>query len=211
MSQQSPWKNIPSSQDDSRTLVNQTGAILVGVFAGIIAVAALGWGVDQFFVLIGRMITITIAAYVAGIAVHFWMSKVYAGGMSSEEIVGVVMWPVGFLRSARRKAKLADAAQSAKQAQYGSEPSVISEEAAKIAGVAVGVLAAILMVAGVFLALASIVTLIGLVLVAYYIGAVVQFWVARSWKDGLTVNELKVALAWPIAAMAYEHNQAQQG
>ena len=32
----------------------------------------------------------------------------------------------------------------------------------------------------------------------YFIGMVVQYWTAKSYKDGLTVNELLKALAWPI-------------
>lgn len=197
----------PGPQDDSKILMNETGAITVGIFASIIAVAALGWGVDQFFILIGRMIVVAIAAYTSGLAIHFWISKVYVDGMSNKEILAVGAWPVDLLRVARNKAKFTSAAQSVRQAPHSSGPTVIDEKTAKVAGIAVGALAVILTITGVFLALSSIVILIGLIVVAYYVGAIVQFWVARSWKDGLTVNELKATLTWPIVAMIYAHGQ----
>lgn len=208
--QQSPWKNVPSSQDSSKTLVEETGAILAGVIASIVAIGFVGWGVDQFFVLLGRLIVISIALYMTGIVVHFWMSKIYRGGLSGREIFGAIGWPLGFLRAARSRAKIASVAQTVSQAKYSDSASVIDEDVAKLVGIMASIIAAILLVVGVTLALSSIGILIGLIVVGYAFGAVLQFWVAQSWKDGLTVNELKICLTWPFVALAYEREQAEQ-
>jgi hypothetical protein len=194
------WANIPSSQDDSRTLLGQTAAVLVGIAATVLGLWLAYVGLGQLKNTIGHLIWLLISLYVIGVVAQFWVAQSYKNGMSGKEITYALLWPIDVVRSIRRGVKAA-ASNVPGRAGYASDdngPKVITEGVAFAIGIAATVLAAILFFVGIASALAVIWSAIWLLIIAWIVGGIVQFWVAASWRDGLTVKELTMAAIWPL-------------
>lgn len=199
MSGSGAFAHIPSSEDDSRTLLNQPVAVIVGVVATLIGLWLTSVGFDKLKDTVGHLIWLIIAVYVVALAVQFWVAQSYKNGMTKKEIVFALLWPIDVVRSIRRGLRAAMSQVPGTNYQSDDEgKKVIDEQTSFIIGLAVSAVAAILLVVGIFQALAVIWSAFWLLVICWIIGAIVQFWVAQSWRDGLTVKELTMAAIWPL-------------
>jgi hypothetical protein len=189
---------IAASQDNSKVLVsNEYVALGIGVPASIIGFWAAWHALGQVFAVFGHLVVFLIAAYVALLAVQFWTAKPYLGGMTKKEIKLTLLWPYGAVRYLRQGVRAARD-QMPTSASYGTstDPVVVSENSAWIYGMGVTILAAILLFAGIGAAISVLGHLLWLIVLLYIVGAVIQFWVAESWRNGLTFNEVMLSLLW---------------
>ena len=69
-------------------------------------------------------------------------------------------------------------------------------------GIVLSLVALAMLGVGVNAALSVIWHLVWLGLFLYPVGVVVTFWIAQSWKDGYTVNELKSNSLWFLSVPA---------
>ena len=194
--------NIAASQDDSKVLVsNEYVALGIGIVASLLGLWAAWHAVGEVFAVIGHLIVFIIATYFALLAVQFWIVKPYKGGMTNKEVVLTALWPYGAVRYLRQGVRAARD-QMPTTASYGNspDPTVVPQDMALIGGIAVTVVAALLLFTGIAAGLSVIGHLLWLVVLLYIVGAVIQFWAADSWRGGLTVNKLMLVVLWFVEA-----------
>jgi hypothetical protein len=84
------------------------------------------------------------------------------------------------------------------QGRNNPADAVVPQDVALWGGVAATVLVGLpLAIFGIFQVLDLIGELVWFALGAYSVGAIVQYWTAQSWRDGLTGGELFKAAVWP--------------
>lgn len=195
--------NIPSHEDNSKTLIDEKTALYGGIAVSVIVGLPLAiYSISQLIATAGRLVLFFVAAYVAALVIQFWVSKSYKNGLTIKEIVYAVAWPLDVIRSIRlgmqaMRSNIPGQAPNPHIADDKGEK-VLSEKVALIAGIALTIAVFPLMLAGVTTALTVIGSLIWLGVLVYLLGALVQFWVAQSYKDGLTVNEVLLSVLWPV-------------
>lgn len=196
----SAWANLPSSDDDSTTLMGEKLAVVTGVVATLVGLGLGYIGLGKIQDTIGHLIWLLIALYVVGVVAQFWVAQSYKNGMTWKEITFALIWPLDVVRSLRRGVRAA-AGQVPGRTGYMSDdngPKVISQGVAFAFGILATVAGVILLFVGLHAAWGVFWSVFWLLLIAWIIGGIVQFWVAQSWRDGLTVKELIRAAVWPF-------------
>lgn len=205
MAQKSPFAHIPSSQDGSKTVLQQTPAVIVGALLTLLVGVPLAfYGLGQVLDVIGHLIWFIIAAYVVALTIQFWVAQSWKNGMTSKEITYTVLWPLDVIRSIRQGLRAAAGQIPGRNPRDTDDigKKVLSQQAALIVGIVATVIAIPLLFVGISTALTVIGSLIWLCIIAYLVGMFVQFWVAQSWRDGLTVKELTMAAIWPVGMLS---------
>jgi hypothetical protein len=193
------WANIPSSEDNSRTLLPQTPAVLVGIAASGVGVWLTSVGLGQLKNTIGHLFWLLIALYVVALVVQYWVAQSYKNGLTGKEITFALLWPLDVVRSIRRGVKAATGQVPGRSGRVDDDgPKVVDEKVALFIGIAATALAAVLLVVGIISAVGVIWSAFWLLVICWILGGIVQFWVAQSWRDGLTVKELTMAAIWPL-------------
>ena len=185
MSQQ-PSHDIPSSQQGTeRTLVGEQGATIIGVIASLVGLGLTIWALVEFFSHIGDLILLLFTAYVIALTCQFMVSRAWIGGLSTYDIRQLLAGPVSFFRVIRKR--------TAASASHTGQP-VVREVDAKLIGGSLAIFSALLVGASLF----SVHTILGitflLAFAAWIDGAVAQFRRAESWRDGITVSEIRAAV-----------------
>ncbi len=176
-------------------IVAMVAGVVLTILAGTAALASLG----DLIRVAGQLAWVLVAAYVVAIAVQFWVSESWRNGMTVKEIILAIAWPIDVIRSLRLGLRAARGKMAMSQkVNDDTGEKVLGETAAKMFGMAVLVLATGLGFIGIVTAFSVLGSLIYLAIVVWAVGAIVQFWVAESWRDGLTTGEILLALAWPI-------------
>ncbi len=201
----SPFSNVPPSQDTSKKLLEQTPAVIVGALLTLVVGVPLAfYGIGQVLGVIGHLIWFLIAAYIVALVVQFWVAQSWKNGLTKKEITYAVLWPVDVIRSMRQGIRAAAGQVPGRNPHETDDngPKVLAQDAALIVGIALTVIAVPLLFVGISTALSVIGSLIWLCIIAYLVGMFVQFWVAQSWRDGLTVKELTMAAIWPVGMIS---------
>lgn len=194
------FAHVPSSEDDSTTLLQQTPAVVVGVVATLVGAGLAYVGLGQLKDTIGHLIWLLIALYVVALTAQFWVAQSYKNGMTSKEIIFALIWPLDVVRSIRRGVAAARS-NIPGRAGYTSDdngPKVITEGVAFAIGIVVSLAAVVLLFVGISAAWGVFWSVFWLLVITWVVGGIVQFWVAQSWRDGLTVKELTMAAIWPL-------------
>lgn len=77
---------------------------------------------------------------------------------------------------------------------------LLAEKPAIGVGVVVTIIGAVIALFSIGKIFSVIGSLVLLIAALYVLGIFAQFWLAKSWKDGLTVKELTNAVLWPVGA-----------
>ncbi len=197
-------QHIPSSQDTSPTVMSEGVAKIVFLLVGIVFGPFLLYQAVTNLVGMGiKVVAVLVALYVIGAVAQFWLRNVWKGGMTQAELMDqVIFWPKGFLASVAEgtEAMKGHFTPRTKVAQPGDEfmPAWMALGFGGIFTVAAGYL--VMWVFGSFVGLTF--GLVWLGFLAYLIGFGAYVVKARAWVDGVTVNELMQAAAWPIPVVA---------
>lgn len=192
-----------ASEDMSYNLIpNQGVALVVGiVLTFLLGVPAVRYGLNEVGNVLGHLIWFILAAYVVAAAVQFWVNESWRNGLTTKELTFSLLWPADVVRSMIRGVRATNGDDRAFESDDTGEK-IMDEQTAKWFGVGLVVLAFPLGFIGVFTAIAFVASLLWLLFITWTVGFFVQFWVAQSWRDGLTMNELTAAVIWPIGMVA---------
>lgn len=195
MTHPSPQSGQP---DDSKTLINEQTAFVGGVIATLVIglPAALG-AISQVINLLDDLILLAIATWLVWMMIQFWVSEAHKGGLTTNEIIKATLWPYDMFQTI--KAGVRKQTGQTVWKKDDTSKKLLDEEQALWAGIIVSVVALVLLIGGIASAIAVIGGVIWLAFLGYIVGMFIQFWVSKAYTEGLTVNEVWLAVLWPVA------------
>jgi hypothetical protein len=191
-------QSVPKgSNNPADALVDEKTALWGGIAATILlGLPALLIAISGALNLGGKLFWVIFSGYFIGLAVQYWTAKSYKNGLTVNETIKAVLWPVDTYQTIR-------AAVRKEQGKTVTVPvddskTLLSETWALVAGVGVGILALVFVPLAVSSLLGAIGAVIWFAVWAYVVGVFVQFWTSQAYRDGLTRNELLLAALWPV-------------
>lgn len=192
---------MQSPQDNSKVLLDEQSALWGGVVVTVlVGLPAALFAIGTFVSLVDDIIWVAIATWLVWMMIQFWISEAYKGGLTGSEIVRAALWPYDMYKTIRAGVrKQAGKPFAGTSSDPNSGNKLLKEEQALWAGIIVSVITVILLIAGIVSAITVIGGLIWLAVLVYVVGLFIQYWVSNAYTEGLTVNELMLAVAWPVA------------
>lgn len=188
----------PSQPDNSKTILDEQTALIGGIIAtAIFGVPAALFAIGKFVSIIDDLVWVAIAIWATWMMIQFWFSEAYKGGLSVKEIVKAAIWPYDMYLTIRAGVRK----QEGKPVSPDSDTTkkVLNEEQALWGGIIVSCITLIVLITSIVSAVAVVGGMIVIAIAGYVVGLFIQYWVSKAYTDGLTVNELLQAVAWPIA------------
>lgn len=194
-----------TQSDPNKGRNNPTDAVVdeqIALWGGVAATVVLGlpaaWlAISGALNLGGKLFWVAFAGYFIGMVVQFWAAKSYKDGLTVNELIKAVAWPVDTFQTIR-------AAVRKEQGKPVNVPvdnsnTLLNETFALFAGVGVTVLVILFFLPlAVHAVLGAIGAVIWLAIWAYVVGLFVQYWTSQAYRDGLTKSEIVTTLVWPV-------------
>jgi hypothetical protein len=186
-------------------------ARIIGVGATVVAAIAVATVAFAFIGLAFKLALVALVLYATFGVVQFWVSQAWRDGLTVNEIGLAAFWPKDVYNKIKEGEKLRSAASTSVRSTVQNDDSATVLNAT--VAVIVGIVVSALVLGADWLVLQAVVGIVWqvliLVAVAWAVGFVVHFWASRAWKDGLTRNEVLLAVAWPVDILRIGYQAAK--